>query len=212
MQVKQVVVTRIEVNVMDNLTLLRTGQFSVLPLPSRPGASVTVSTRIKRFAMVTVRLLNGSPGGLCGWHLGHRADHLVTAPHMSAVRRIVCLLTVCVKRVSMSSKHLVMAHAEVASCGRPLTQTAGSADDLATPPVIRGSVPLDALVVHQAVTVGGVLPVTAIDAAFPVKPMSYQRFLHNNGLPNIRHREVSVNVMDHIGQRIALVDSIRRAA
>jgi hypothetical protein len=124
------------------------------------------------------------------------------------------LLLVRIQRVAVTLKHLVVAITQLLRDNRTLAVFARSTDDSPTPSVVRTTVPLDALVVHEAEVVSGVLAVAAGDGACSVE------FRRSHSLSPIpfpgrhyiiaRYRAlgngIAVPCLRWIGERIELVE------
>lgn len=214
MQVKKIVVSRIKVNVMYDLAGFSASKFSMLPLAAAPFAAIAETMRLDKGGVRPVCLFGG---WINGWRrFGDFCDgrhHLVSTPFVFAARKALNLLGIYIKRVSMAMPHLIMASAHF-SCGNgAITVFASAANYLSAPAIFRGSVLLNALIVHKAKTICGMLAAATINAArlilkrgshcIPIS-LSFPKFYHDKALGN----SMAVPVMAHIGRRIQLVENL----
>lgn len=200
MQVLARIVHRVAVNMVNDFTRLGTRHLPVFPLASAPLRAIAKTFRLMRGGMRSVGL--GDSGVRRGRHdqsgSGWR-DHLVAPPLVFSGRHAVNLLIVRIQRVTVAVPHLIVPHAQLTRRDRPIAVQASAADHLPSPAVLRGAVPLDALVVHQAEPVSGVLAPAAVDSA-----------LHARILSKALGNSWAINCVRWVGRRIAMVDAIER--
>lgn len=166
MQVFALIVQRVAVNVMNDLPLCGSGYLAMLPISARPLAAVSeAQASLLLSHRVAIRFFHSGVGGDGMGNILGRPDHLVTAPIVFTRRKPAYLRLVGVERVAVLSRHLVVAPAHFLGDHRALAVETSAANDLAAPSVVRRSMPLLALVMHQAKPVGGVFPFTSGDVA-----------------------------------------------
>lgn len=165
MQISSLIVSIVAVNVMDYVARLRVNDLAMFPLSAAPFFPVSQAERRKRLRVVPVTLFGRRARGLGGRKFCDRADHFITATNMSTVRHCLALALVRIQRVAMLSRHLIVTIAHIQRDGRARAMQASSPDNLPSPSVFRRAVALDALVVHQAKAVCGVLSSTTVNRA-----------------------------------------------
>ncbi len=217
MQVSNAVIRGIPIDVMDDLSRLRPGDLPVLPLPAAPLRSVAQPHPPPRSRVTAVRLLDAWINRrFCRRHVRRRADHAVPASKVFSGREAVALLLVGVERIAVTVPHLVVALAHLAGCRWTLAKLTGPTYYGTSPSVFRRAMPLDALVMHEAVVVRCVLPFAPIDRAELVE----LRRGHSDSPVGVGDRSLTiarykalgnsmaVPVMAWIGERIADVEAI----
>jgi len=166
MQILGNVVQLVPVNVVDDLSRLRSSNLAMLPLltvvPFCAGRPNSLS--VKRLTVSAVCFFCACSSRL-GWSQFRIRGDFVTSPHVLSWRKTVNFFRVGVERITMSVPHLVVPHAQVARCDRAVAVEALSAHNLAAPAVLWASVSLHAFVVHQAQPVRCVLSTTTFDGA-----------------------------------------------
>ncbi|ANV24489.1 hypothetical protein [Agrobacterium pusense] len=186
MQVRQRVIQLVTVNVVDDLTGLRTGNFSMFPLTAASLGSVSQSKRLNPFVKMPVALLNGGTGNFGDMIICNGGNHLISSPVVLSMRKSANLLFVGVKRVAMVAKHLVVPHAKVLGDCRSVTMFTGQANRLTAPSVVESAMLLQPLIVHEAETSSGVLPTAAFNVA--------------NSIFNRRHKPSMLFPISYIGK------------
>ena len=165
MQIALLIIPRIAVNVVDYFARLRADDFAMFPLSAVPLFPVPQAERSECFRVVPMALFGRWAGGISRRKFCDRADHFVTATNMGSVRHFLALALVCIQRVAMLSRHLIVPVAHIPRNGRALAMQARATDDLSAPTVFWRSVPLDALVVHQAKAVCRMLSSATVNRA-----------------------------------------------
>lgn len=199
-KVYRIVVKFVAVNVMDNLSWLRSRNLPMLPLASGSLASITKAmSRCLQPLCKSMRFLNAG----ARWHglpMGsNRRDHLIPSPAVRPVVPAISFLLVGIKRIAVLPIHLVMPETHFLGYRGAITVTARPANLSTAPLVIRRSVPLHSLVVHKAKSVRCVFPTAAVDLTY----------FH---LPRLNISGKCVNCAGWIGERIAMVNSIMEAS
>ncbi len=210
MQVLQLIIQRVPINVVDDLTRFGVRNLAMLPLPAASLGAVAQSLGNK------VRRV-GSVGFLCDGQLpanslkgrGCGRYHLVSAAHVFARRKRFNLLGIGVQGVAVSVPHLVMPNAKFPGGDGPIAVQTCAANFLAAPLVFGRPMLFDSLVVHQTKAMGRMFSTAIFDSAkwhylFPIGCTDFttSKFLGNvNSVPNVRW----------IGQRIDAVALVNTA-
>jgi hypothetical protein len=89
--------------------------------------------------------------------------HPVPSTNMDTRWLVEFLFLICVQGIAVTSQHLVVSLTQVTSHNRAVAVQAGTPNSSTTPAVFGRAVFLDALVMHQAITMRCMLPSTAFD-------------------------------------------------
>lgn len=211
MQVTQLIIQRISVDVVDDLSGLCASHLAMLPLLSisRLDACGANALGIKGATMQLVRFFGHGRCRLRRHKVNNRAGDFVAASHVFAGREAFHLFRIRVQGVSMPVPHLVMPHAQITGCNGPIAMQAFAANFLPAPLVFGRPMLFDSLVVHQTKAMGRMFSTAIFDSAkwhslFPIGCTNFttSKFLGNTySVPNVRW----------IGERIDAVESIRIA-
>lgn len=212
MEIRGIVVGGIQVDVVNDFTLLRLCDFAVFPFAPRSLRAIPQSVVFNQSSVGPAALLNRwiyRWRGFCD-RVRHGAYHQVSAPFVRAAGQAVLLLFVRVKRIAVPVPHLIVPDTQFARRNGPVTVLAGAANDAAGPSVLRGTVPHLALVVHQAKPVGGVSSAASIDGAGAIGSLG----CHAGSISRYKAlgNSMAVPVMAWIGRRIDLVESLQAEA
>lgn len=168
MQVRQGIIQLITVNVMDNLTGFRACNFPVFPLATASLAPVTKPKWLNPFVEMTISLFNRGTCNSCNVVIGNRGNHFISSSMMLAVLKAANLLLVGIQSIAVISEHLIVAHAKSLRYSGPVAVFAGHPDRFSTPSIIKGPMLFEALVVHKAESMRGVLSSAPFNVAYPV--------------------------------------------
>lgn len=169
MQVSQLIIQRVPINVVDDLTWFCIRNLAMLPVfsVSRLNAWSAKSLSVNGAAMRLVRFLgHGSCRYGCN-KTGNRASYFVPAPHVLARWKTCDLLCVSKQRVTMPMPHLVMPHTKVSSGDRAVAMFTRPTYVFAAPFVLGCSILLNTFVVHQTKAMRGMLSAAILDRTEP---------------------------------------------
>lgn len=206
MKIRNLIVLRVSINVMDNLSWLRANNLAVLPLSAASPAPVSQPKIGDSLCMMAVASFNAWAGRRSFGEVGYRANHLIAASRVGSIRHSTDFLLVGIKRVAVLSIHLIMPKAHLIRYGWPVAMDAWASDYLSAPSVIRRSMPLNALIVHEAKAMRGMLPTTSFNRT------KFHSFLIPLGSTNIVVSKAcykaignswAVPIVRWIGERIA---------
>lgn len=207
MEIRGIVVGGIQVDVVNDFTLLRLCDFAVFPFAPRSLRAIPKAMVLNQRGMGPVAFLDDC---ICGWRgfcdrVRHRAYHQVAAPLVRAARQAVLLLFVRVKRVTVPMPHLIVPDAHLARRDRAVAVFTGAANDAAGPPIFGRTMPHLTLVVHQTKTVCSVPPATSVDGAKAIVFLG----CHAGSISRYKAlgNSMAVPVMAWIGKRIAMVEA-----
>lgn len=207
MKVLSLIVHRIAVNMVDDLSPRGARNLAVFPLAPVALAAITKpKVALLLIGSMPMALLNGRVRRDGGGRFRDRADHSVTAAVMLPVGQATNLPLVGMKGVAVAVPHLVMPPAHLARDRRPFAVRAGATDHLPAPSVFRRSVPLHSLVVHEAEAVRCVLSIAAVDCA------DFHAGNDNTSQPFCRGKSAGNTVMRWIGERIQQVEALPQMA
>jgi hypothetical protein len=209
MQIRNVVVSGVAVNMVDNLPFLGARNLAMLPLAPIPLGPVAEALSGCRCLVWCVGLLNRWVRlRFCGSEFRNGANGSIpAATYRNPMRQSALLFIIRKKRVSVPMPHLVVPHTHTPSNRRPIAMDARSADHLPAPSVLGRPVPLYALVVHQAKAVCSVFAPAPVNRAFSVCFVGAHDFLAHL-FPKLYTEDkalgnsMACNVMSWIGSRI----------
>lgn len=158
MQVRRFVIQWVAVNVVDYIALLSACDFSVFPLSTVSLRAIAETLRSsQRFVAATTFFNRRISFWLCFDVLGYWTYGPVSLSLCKTMRQTVHFALICIQRIAMPMKHLVVAHTKLLRNNRPIAILTGASYSLPSPGVFRGAILLDSLVVHKAEPVGGML-------------------------------------------------------
>lgn len=198
----------VAINVMDDLPRLRTGNLAVLP--SSPVSPRSV-TQPKASNLLAGCMRVGLFGGSCRWdcmrNVRCRADHLVSTTEVFARWKSSELLFIGEQRVTVIAPHLVVAPTHFPRDSRSLAMLTSATNDFPAPSVLRSSMLLQSLVVHEAKAVCCVFATTSIHIANAIFHLGRQLFVSAwVACPIVRYKMLgnsfTVTVIRWIGRKI----------
>jgi hypothetical protein len=212
MEIRGIVVGGVQVDVVNDFTLPRLCNFAVFPFAPVSLRAIPKAVVLNHRGVGPVALLNG---WICDWRgfrdrVHHRAYHQVAVPLVRAARQAVLLLFIRVKRVTVPMPHLIVPDAHLACRDRTVTVFTGAANDAASPPIFRRSMPHLALVVHQAKSVCSVSSAASVDGARAIGSLG----CHKGSISRYKAlgSSMAVPCMAWIGERIAFVENLTEKA
>jgi len=213
MKVEQIIVHRVEIDVMNDLPRRSADKLAVLPLAPTALRSVAKPAGVESLPVVPVGFFSGraARGGL--GDVDHRRFHEVAASFVLPWRKAFHLLFIRKQGVSMPVPHLVVAHAHLPRGSRAIAVNARATDDSAAPSILRRAVPLLSLVVHQTEAVCRVFSPTSIYRARLVElgrrhvfPLRFNGLIihpyKNFGKDKTYGNSMAVRVMAWLGERL----------
>lgn len=208
MQIKNFVVRRIEVDMVNDIALHGTRNLAVKPRPSSPAtvaeSMILYGGRV-RFIGFYNRWVNFRNSFR---EVGNGAEcPILPAPDRFSVRQSAILFLVSVKGVSVSLPHLVMAVAHFTSRSRAFAILALAANYLAAPLIPRVAVFHESLVVHEAKSVPCVTSGAFIYRADSIGFMG-RHSISNYSTVKALGNSMAVPCMKWLAERIQIVDSI----